>query len=369
MSRALEDGNWRCVSCNRLFPSWESLMQHKAYKQKIGAKSHIHCQICGQDFETDFAQKQHVQQSHPKELDLNCPGCGRGPFARLASLMGHIENGGCPRIDSSSLDDAREKKLEFTRQLAALTNKPVKNDFGRYFPVKKPAEDFKNNVATAAQESDPTMNHSTSPALPGRKDVAGSQNTASNEDGDKFEAPRGVENSGKFVPDDASAQFPSPQKLEAAARPKNDSSLFQSMDPDDPDNPSFSAEQYYSEIIAQYTCPKVRCGKVFKTSGQLIAHLRSPAHGNQSFRCPYCLKMFKSLTAISSHVESSSVNCRIREADGYNAYLNQLTAGMVDIGRQNEDGTLQYTTVDSSRASLGLTKGRSAQEGKRREFW
>ncbi|KAG6006563.1 hypothetical protein E4U21_006861 [Claviceps maximensis] len=345
MSGASEDGNWRCMPCDRLFPSWESLLQHKAYKQKTGAKNHIHCQICGQDFETEAGKKQHVQQSHPKELNLHCPGCHSGPFPRLASLMDHIENGGCSRIDSSSLNEAREKKLEFTRQLSALTNEPVKNDFARYFTVNEPAESFKTAGTIAVPEPGSSVDWSDFPALPGRANVAGSNDAASHEVGNKSETSTVRDTSSvRLSPDDAVAQYPSSQKLQAATRLKNGSSLVQSMDPDDPDNPSFSAERYYSEIIAQYICPKVRCGKVFKNRGQLVSHLRSPAHGDQSFRCPYCLRMFKSLTAISSHVESSSVNCRIRETDGYNAYLDQLTAGMVDIGIQNEDGTPRYTT-------------------------
>lgn len=160
--------------------------------------------------------------------------------------MDHIENGDCPRIDSSSLNEAREKKLEFTRQLGALTNEPVKNDFAKFFSVNKPAESFDTAVDKTARESGPaTMHHSNFPALPGRKDEAGSKNAASYGDKHKSDAP---------------AQSLSSLKPHDVARPKNDTLLFQSMDPDNPDNPSFSAERYYSEIIERYTCPKLRCG-------------------------------------------------------------------------------------------------------------
>lgn len=78
---------------------------------------------------------------------------------------------------------------------------------------------------------------------------------------------------------------------------------------------------------------------------------------DKSYRCPYCSKLFNNLTAISSHVEASSVNCRIRETDGFNAYLDQLTAGIVDAGTRDKHGTIQYTTTDTSRATFGLKKG------------
>ncbi|KAG6041595.1 hypothetical protein E4U41_003332 [Claviceps citrina] len=339
MSQALEDGKWRCKPCDRQFPSWESLLQHKAYKQKTGAAHHIHCQFCGQDFETDVARKRHVQQSHPKWQLLACPGCGRGPFHRLASLMSHVENGDCPCISSDSLDEAREKKLEFTRRLAALTHEPVKNDYTRFVSDGKPAERSGSPLIPAAQESGVG------------RDEAGikNTNTASLGGGEKPGAHTSWKEKENLLPD------------AAAAQPEKERCLFQSMDLDDPANPSFSAETYYSELIGQYICPKLGCGKVFKTSGRLIGHLRGPAHGDKTFRCPYCHKTFKSLTAISSHVESSSINCRISETDGYNAYLDQLTAGMVDLGRQYEDGTVQYTTADSRSSYLKTGRGQGTR--------
>lgn len=350
MSQTIKDDKWRCTPCDREFPTWESLVKHKAYKLKTGAKDHIHCYVCGQDFKTEVAQLRHVQQTHPHEQVLDCPGCGRGPFHRLAGLMGHIEQGDCPRISISSLDEAREKKVEFTRRLAALAQEPNKNDYTRFLPLEQTAESSKN-ARSVTQDPGFTMIQSEFPALSlsGGKDHNATKSTAHSGDCDKPGGPAAWMEKENLFPHAADARRPSSQQLEAATRP-SERTLFESMDPDDPGNPYFDAEKYYSSIIEQYICPKLGCGKVFKTSGRLVGHLRSPAHGDKTYRCPYCLKMFKTLTAITSHAESSSMNCRIRETDGYNAFLDQLTAGMVDVGGQNEDGTLQYTAAKSARA-------------------
>lgn len=52
------------------------------------------------------------------------------------------------------------------------------------------------------------------------------------------------------------------------------------------------------------------------------------------------------------------MRCRIRDTDNYEAYLDQLTAGIVNIGDRYEDGTLQYTTAESAKAMLGYSKDR-----------
>lgn len=99
--------------------------------------------------------------------------------------------------------------------------------------------------------------------------------------------------------------------------------------------------------------------KTFKAAGGLIGHLVSPAHTSTKYRCPYCLRTFSSLTAVTQHAESSGVRCRIRDTDTYNAYLDQLTSGIVDVSLgRNQDGTLKYKTTDVARETFrpGSTK-------------
>lgn len=59
-----------------------------------------------------------------------------GPFTRLAGLIEHIEKGHCPKISGDTLDNAREKKMEFAKKLVALTNEPLKHDFSSFLHGK-----------------------------------------------------------------------------------------------------------------------------------------------------------------------------------------------------------------------------------------
>ncbi|KAM4066484.1 palmitoyltransferase PFA3 [Hirsutella rhossiliensis] len=123
--------------------------------------------------------------------------------------------------------------------------------------------------------------------------------------------------------------------------------IFDSVDQDHPDYPSFNSARYHCPYAERFICPKLPCGKAFKTAGGLISHLRSTAHGNRTYQCPYCLRKFKSLAAIVSHAEQSNVHCRIRESDNYDAFIHQLTAGIVDVDmKRHDDGTIKYETRD-----------------------
>ncbi|KAK2608727.1 hypothetical protein QQS21_002716 [Conoideocrella luteorostrata] len=347
MSRALGEGeSWFCKPCKRQFPNWESLLKHKAYKRKTGSEDHIHCEFCGQDFKTEASLFHHVQQSHSESQNLRCPGCRHGPFARLSSLMEHIETGACIRVDSTTLDDLREKKLAFTINLEALTKEAVKNNYAQFVSPKSAGGPSPRHLWGDAEKSSYALVDDGSPGL--CKKSANLTKTTGDEGGGETRYEIGTAWKGKenLLSDALPGARPMPSLPESATRPSEQTAV-RLMDPDDPDNPSFNAARYYSDIIQQFVCPKDRCGKVFKTRGGLIGHLRSPAHGDITYRCPCCLKIFKSLTAITSHAESSSVHCRIREMDGYEAYLDQLTAGIVSIENRNKDGTWKYSTTKS----------------------
>lgn len=97
--------------------------------------------------------------------------------------------------------------------------------------------------------------------------------------------------------------------------------------------------------------------KCFKNARALTGHLLS-VHGDVTYNCPYCFKKFYSLTAVAAHAESSSQRCNIRESDAYGAYVDQLTAGLVDVSLERyDDGTNQYVTTKSAKETFGIKKG------------
>lgn len=146
-----------------------------------------------------------------------------------------------------------------------------------------------------------------------------------------------------LFPEAPPAQKPTEQQLQAATSFNPNYSAW--LDVDNPDHPEFSYGRYWCKYSDQYMCPKTRCGKGFKKYPGLIGHLRGPAHKDKKYTCPSCHKDFATLEAVSAHSESASQRCHIRYTDGYHAYLDQLTAGFVDVSfNDHADGTHRYET-------------------------
>lgn len=80
-----------------------------------------------------------------------------------------------------------------------------------------------------------------------------------------------------------------------------------------------------------------------KTVNGIRLHLNSEAHSDQRYMCPTCCKHFRSLTAVTAHMESESTRCNIRKAKDLDAYVDQLSGGLVEVqSEKNEDGTNKY---------------------------
>ncbi|VUC33266.1 unnamed protein product [Clonostachys rosea] len=440
-------GEFQCQPCGVFFPTLEAMLKHKAEKRANDQYGHVHCRFCGIDFVTEEGEKLHIQEYHPHKQSLECPGCNRGPFTRLAQFVEHIERGLCPRFSTDTLDNVRAQKMDFAKKLVALTNEPLKHDFSSYLQSKaemliqpeitresepakfesaKPfvtkAEEWPrlsevvfqrmskasktlskdkqalletknsgNSVTvpstredsnadessrTKTSKSEKIVSASTDPesafmstwnllpaplsqtATPSQPSTDKKKlDTKSDEVNDKTKAVSDAwSETKKPFPNAWPPQKPSPAQLERARAP-NERTMHDAMDPDHPSHPRFDASRYYSEFVGKYTCPKLECTKCFKNAKGLTSHLLS-VHGNISYNCPNCFKKFYSLTALTAHVESSSQRCNIREADAYGAYIDQLTAGLVDVSVERyEDGTNQYVTAESAKEKFGPKKG------------
>jgi hypothetical protein len=60
-------------------------------------------------------------------------------------------------------------------------------------------------------------------------------------------------------------------------------------------------------------------------------HLKSRAHNSTRYQCPGCFRWFFSISALTNHAESSIVRCGIRNSVNFRHFLDQLTAGIVDV--------------------------------------
>lgn len=81
--------------------------------------------------------------------------------------------------------------------------------------------------------------------------------------------------------------------------------------------------------------------KYYDDKQSIIRHLKSPAHGDRSYQCPKCLRIFKSVEAITSHAESPG-HCRIRETEHYGAFIDQLTGGIVKVDASGGNDGIKY---------------------------
>ncbi|KJZ80426.1 hypothetical protein HIM_00276 [Hirsutella minnesotensis 3608] len=444
------DGQWSCTPCKRLFATFEALMEHKRLKRESGAPGHIFCKHCGIDFKTQMAEIKHTLEFHPHEQQIVCPACQAGPFPRLFAFVAHIEQGQCPRLNTSMIDEMRNRKTAFSRSLQELTGQPMKSSFAKYInpscadksaKTESSIGSYSQKAATQLEPSDhfsaggsrgrdkeecslaesnsrhtptqcaadpsavdrlinekPPTGYQTK--LPGKSgwatdssvsdwSIPKQPSTQSPSGGViapraslapintnianwaiKGELPRISQaevytslqgltlnaSSGIDVDEaevDAPNQEPNSQHLPKpgfqgrahhVVRTQLEATIFSSMDPDHPDHPSFRAADYYSPYGERWRCPKVACNKAFKTARSLIGHLRGPAHDDTNYQCPYCLKNFKTLTAIVSHAEQSSVKCHMRDSENYDAFIHQLTGGIAEVDNEHhyKDGTVKY---------------------------
>ncbi|KAL7945417.1 putative C2H2 finger domain protein [Trichoderma barbatum] len=384
------DGPWYCKHCQKPFSAWEDLVQHKKQMRDENKEDHIHCKFCGRDFQTLEGEMKHMQVDHPLEQKLDCPGCGQGPFKRLGTLMSHIERGFCTRIDSVVLDELREQKLEFPRRLEQLTQESIKGNYMKYMPsanatnsisgwhVEKEPTSFKvapeefpilSNTAVnptqpptvaTSKEPNPSIGSQKQkyavqhlpqlPFRPANKTEAASVSGGEKKAQDSIQLPlRPLVNSNR----DNIIETPTSTQLAQPAFKSGVTTVVAGMDPDDPNSPAFNVARYYCSITEKFNCPRRLCGKVFKTARGLVGHLRSPVHGNKTYRCPCCLRIFKTLAGIASHAEARGSKCGIQDTVHYETFMDQLTAGIVDIERTRyQDGSVIFKTSEQVKQKL-----------------
>ncbi|KAB5545613.1 hypothetical protein GE09DRAFT_1224572 [Coniochaeta sp. 2T2.1] len=105
--------------CEKVFPSTKALEKHMTDEFR-GSKwsHHIHCQDCYKYYTTLELLHGHTRRYHPRDQNLNCPGCKKH-FVRAADLVRHYEQNQCPSMSKAQLDEEREKKMRFARGLQA----------------------------------------------------------------------------------------------------------------------------------------------------------------------------------------------------------------------------------------------------------
>lgn len=225
-------------------------------------------------------------------------------------MINHIERGFCPRLDTAVLDQLREEKLEFPRRLEQLTREKVKGNYMNYMPsaaanstVSAWHVDKEPEAFAMAQEEFPalatTENIHTKPTKAATSNKSNLHRDETNDKKDKqpfsFQPPvqpavKQVNTMDVDTEHKAQFQIELPLRLlsdskrnakdgpqsssQASTRPLQNSTqastrpafksgvttIVAGMDPDDPNNPSFSAASCYCTITERFNCPKRLCG-------------------------------------------------------------------------------------------------------------
>lgn len=217
-------------------------------------------------------------------------------------MIHHIERGFCPRLDTTTLDQLREEKLEFPRRLEQLTQEKVKGNYMNYMPsaaenstvsawhIDKEPEAFE-----MVEEDFPALATAKDTRIESTKaDISNKLDLCSEETNDKkgnqpfsFDLPlrpavKRDETMDVDTKPKARAQFELPLRLlsdskrnvkdgqqnqqaptQVSTRPAFKSGIttvVAGMDPDDPNNPSFNAASCYCSITERFNCPKRLCG-------------------------------------------------------------------------------------------------------------
>lgn len=191
-----------------------------------------------------------VLQFHPREQDLNCPGC-QASFKRAGALMEHLERKGCPRISASALHQQRAEKIEFVEKLQSLSlQSPDPNGYeakaDNFYSANRvffTSEDFPKVSSQAYRDGD-----SKTPDL-----LTGSDYVPVDE--------LNMGSWGKqevLFPNATPAHAPTAAQLQALQQP--DKKAEHDRDSQfNPRHPRFNAKSNYNPITERYNCPWTKC--------------------------------------------------------------------------------------------------------------
>lgn len=105
----------------------------------------------------------------------------------------------------------------------------------------------------------------------------------------------------------------------------------------DPSSTDYDPTRFYHAAIRRYCCPFPDCNSIaqYTSVAEIELHL-TIRHTTQQYRCPACLKVFKSSVALVSHCESAAANCRIQETGSYEGLVDEVSGGYLQAKRVKE---------------------------------
>lgn len=425
--RTIKDWEKRELRREMMLRNGESLTSIE-YKREADPKpsfTHLCCKFCGMDFGSVAGRDTHINQQHHVDQELPCPGCGL-IFPRAAALIYHLEFNDCPKISHDRFAGYLQHKAIVNRLLAnpELIGELERNnyidaakdtdesggvklgmldDIGGNDALGVPLEPDKPNTAgkiPGKQQAWPKLTAVNPPSKP--LDLLSDFETMSITSESTKSKPKKViahpfplcedptaflaqANSSTPVPANpwstnttSKTLFPNAKPtpltadwqavIEAQSASDHRSNILQYQFWN-PTHRDYNPEGFYNPMLEEYHCPFPACGRGVKTPWELETHINS-THKIDRIRCPQCLKLFKSHTALISHCESVNSRCRLNRTERFGQIMDEFSGGFLSARRERRpdcderDGTrIEFVKFGSCvpedlRRELGRELGR-----------
>ena len=125
----------------------------------------------------------------------------------------------------------------------------------------------------------------------------------------------------------------------------------------DKSSPEYAVHMFYNHLIGKYVCPIKDCDSTpYNDVSDLDGHLQT-AHLRRDFRCPLCLKIYKSAHALVSHAESGG-SCKVKDSKKFGDLLAEISGGYLDVEFLKTQKVYQTGSADGKKGAAGVMSER-----------
>ncbi|KAF2278798.1 uncharacterized protein EI97DRAFT_431044 [Westerdykella ornata] len=381
-----------CQKCDKDFPDYDAYVHHKTLDPYKHNKA---CRVCGEEFRSVPGLKRHIELRHKVNQELPCLGC-KATFFSPSQMIEHLEYGHCHVISAQEFQGYIVHKhliaeilkggpaYERFVQKINLYRPTVDDDVeGGVDLLDTPSDHAPVGIDQAWEVLQPTKIDNTTlnkleacenyPPLPPSSIATRSEFDLSSRFGDMAldDDTRSVAASstvvGRRTPiahevSSVWANGSSAKTLFPHAQPTPAPSEWSIQEYDqqkqmteginilstrfwDPLSDDWEPENFLEPVTQKFLCP-FPCECSFDIPSDLSNHIISD-HRIIRMRCPSCLKLFQSCSALVGHCASSTTKCRIRKADNFGTFLDRLTGGFLGVEEEirPDHKDQQYTFV------------------------
>ncbi|KAI8952205.1 hypothetical protein F4801DRAFT_589071 [Xylaria longipes] len=373
-----------CPKCDVKYPNIHELLTHQE------SEMHFACNQCKSCFWTEGGLQDHKRKNHRPDLDLECFGC-HSHFSRAGRFWQHLESGECEVILPADIARVREKNLEFAQQLELrkLTiddiiqgeESHIKGDDtwasyseGETTPTESVVTpDFPSRPVPIAMANAHPLHYRSEdfPVLPIKQKALSTPGFRGEQKGNfwsnrRAAVPQTSNSTSTYNAVAPPASYDNPlvntyknsiQKpvpnnsirvVQAPASPAEGEPHVTTFSRRivDPNEPGYNPNVFYNEILKKSVCPHKSCRysilincfrKKFSNAFALTTHLHSPAHSGGRIPCIRCKKDFTTVASLIAHMETTKT-CPIRETDGFQRALGQITGELFELRSQSMMG-------------------------------